>query len=433
MSTFKVLIIGGGIAGPSLAFWLNRLNGYQGVHFAVTIIERSPDLRMQGQQIDLRGQGLTVMRLMGLEEQIRAKVVPEEGVEFVDKHGRQMALLRANKTGKGMQSLTSEFEILRGDLVRILHDAVKDRTKYVFGVTATKLEDTDGDQVEVTFSDGSQETYDLVVGADGQNSRTRKMMPGADATDPFTPLGVFMAYFDVPRIESDSNFARIHLVVNHRFIFTRTNSPKTTQCSFAVLSASPLGSKIRAVMKAPVAEQRKAWAEAFGDAGWQAPRFVDSLLRDPLSEESFYAFEMGRVRTQTWSSGRVVLLGDAAYCPSPMTGFGTSLAMIGAYVLAGELAQHAHAGRVVDVPAALGAYDRTLRPLVDEVQKLPRGVPRLFYLGTEWGIWFLHMILWAVTALRIDRLVQMLGSDDRGTWRVPEYKPLMEATSATAP
>ncbi|OIW29452.1 monooxygenase [Coniochaeta ligniaria NRRL 30616] len=431
MSTFRVLIIGGGIAGPSLAFWLNRLSGFQGVEYAVTIVERSPNLRAQGQQIDLRGQGLTAMRLMGLEKQIREKVVPEEGVQLLDKTGRQMAVLKANKTGKGMQSVTSEFEIMRGDLVRILYDITKDKNKYIFGATVTKLEDIDGDQVRVTFSDGSGENYDLVVGADGQNSRTRRMMPGADATDPFTSLGLYMAYFTVPRIESDSEYACVHHAVDNRVIFTRADNPKTIQCALAILASSPLAHKIRAVMKASITDQKKAWAEVFSDAGWQGPRFVNYLLNGSLSDESFYTYELGRVKTQTWCKGRVVLLGDAAFCPSPLTGFGTSLAMVGAYVLAGELGQHMHDGRVVDVPAALEAYDRTLRPLVDQVQKLPPGVPSIFYPKTEWGIWFFQMIFWTVTVLRIDKLVQMFGSDDRGTWQVPDYKVLKNMTPGT--
>ncbi|KAJ9133197.1 Monooxygenase [Coniochaeta hoffmannii] len=425
MSTFKVLIIGGGIAGPSLAFWLSRLSGFQGVDYAVTILERSPDLRAQGQQIDLRGQGLTAMRLMGLEKQVREKVVPEEGVQFLDKTGRRMAVLEANKTGKGRQSLTSEFEIMRGALVRILYDAVKDKNKYVFGLSVTAMEEVDGgDQVKVTFSDGVEERYDLVVGADGQNSRTRRMMPGADAADPFTSLGVYMAYFIVPRRESDSDYACIHHVVDGRVIATRADNPRTIQCAFAIIDSSPHAAKIRAVMKSGVAEQKKVWAEVFRDAGWQGQRFVDNLLNDPLSEESFYAYDLGQVKTQTWTRGRVVLLGDAGYCPSPMTGFGTSLAMVGAYVLAGELAQHMHEGRVVDVPAALEAYAKTLRPLVEQVQKLPPGVPRIFYPKTEWGIWLLQTIIWTVTVLRIDKLMQNLSSDDRGTWQLPDYRAL---------
>lgn len=430
MPTLKVLIIGGGIAGPCLAFWLDRLSGFRGVDYAVTIVERNADLRVQGHQIDIRGQGVTVMRLMGLEKQIREKVVDEAGMEFLDTTGRRMAVIEANKTGKGRQGPTSEFEIMRGDLVRILYDAVKDRVKYVFGVSATKLEEVNGgDQVRVTLSDGSEENYDLVVGADGLGSRTRRIMPGADATDPFISLGLHMGLFNISRMESDSNYGRVHHAVDGRMAVVRAANPENVQCALVIVDSSSRAAGIRAVTKSSTAEQKKAWAHAFEDVGWQGPRFIDALRNDPMSERSFYTFQMAQVKTSTWSSGRVVLLGDAGYCPSPMTGFGTSIALVGAYVLAGELAQHTHDdGRGVDVRAALEAYDTTLRPLVDEVQKLPEWRIKYFYPKTEWGIWFLQTTLWLVTVLRIDKLEQMFSSDDRGTWQVPDYQALKTST-----
>lgn len=425
MCTFKVLIVGGGIAGPSLAFWLNRLSGFQGVEYAVTILERNPNLRAQGQQIDIRGQGVTVMRRMGLEKTIRQKVVHEEGIQFIDNTGRRMAVVRANKTGKGRQAPTSEFEIMRGDLVRILYDAVSDKTRYVFGVTVTKLEEVEGgDQIRVTLSDGSEENYDLVVGADGLASRTRRLMPGADAADPLVSLGVYMLYFTIPRTESDMNYASIHHAVDARILVIRADNPKTAQCAFVVEASSPRADEIRATKKCSVAEQKEAWANAFRDVGWESRRCIDALLHNPLSDESFYAFEVGQVKTRTWSSGRVVLLGDAGYCPSPMTGFGTSLAMVGAYVLAGELAQHTRDGRVVDVRGALEAYDNTLRPLVEEVQKIPAGRKKSMFPKTEWDIWLMQMSVWVITTLRIDRLLQMFKSDDRGGWPLPDYQAL---------
>lgn len=134
MAKFSVLIIGGGIAGPSLAYWLHRCDAYYGVNVEVTIVERALSLRAQGQQIDLRGQALGVVESMRLMEKIREKVIDEHGVQFIDKTGKRMAVLEANKTGKGKQS-TSAFEIMRGDLCRILYDATKDKTKYVFGTT----------------------------------------------------------------------------------------------------------------------------------------------------------------------------------------------------------------------------------------------------------------------------------------------------------
>jgi 2-polyprenyl-6-methoxyphenol hydroxylase-like FAD-dependent oxidoreductase len=422
MATFKVLIIGAGIAGPSLALWLARLNGRQGVEFAVTIVERTATLRAQGQQIDLRGQGVTVMRHMGLEQRVREKVVNEEGVLFVNKAGKRMAVIEPNKSGKGRQSLTSEFEIMRGDLVRIFYDVTKENTKYIFDTTVTKLEDIEGDQVKVTFSNGSQDTFDLVVGADGQNSRTRRIMPGADTTDPFVSLGVYMALFTIPRTKDDTNYGTIHHMSDRRSIFTRADNPKTVQCGLHIMRTSKHAAAIEATRKAPLPEQKKAWAAAFKDSTWQGSRFIDALF-EPLADD-FYVYEVGQVKTRAWSKGRVVLLGDAAFCPSPFTGFGTSLAMVGAYVLAGELSQHVHDGRITDVPAALGAYDRAMRPFVEEVQHLPPGIPWLFYLKTELGIWLLHTIIWLVVTLRIHKIVLMFSSDDMGTWKLPRYQNL---------
>ena len=159
MAQLKVLIVGGGITGPALAHWLSK------VDCDITIVERAPDLRASGQQIDLRGEGVAVMRKMGIESAVRAKVVQEEGAEFVDKNGRRQAFFGANKTGQGRQSLTSEFEIMRGDLCRIIFDATQG-AKYIFGNSVATYKDT-GSKVEVSFKDGRTDTFDLMVGADG--------------------------------------------------------------------------------------------------------------------------------------------------------------------------------------------------------------------------------------------------------------------------
>jgi 2-polyprenyl-6-methoxyphenol hydroxylase-like FAD-dependent oxidoreductase len=121
MAPLKVLICGGGIAGPSLAFWLSKLD------YDITIMERSPSIRANGQQIDLRGQGVQVMKKMGIEQAVRAKAVDEQGIQYVDPEGRRTAFIAANKSGKGRQSATSEFEIMRGDICHILYDLVKDK------------------------------------------------------------------------------------------------------------------------------------------------------------------------------------------------------------------------------------------------------------------------------------------------------------------
>lgn len=164
----RILISGGGVAGPSLAFWLSKL-GHN-----ITLVERWPTLRTTGQQIDLRGPGIQVMKQMGLMDLFRSYAVSERGLQFVDDSGRQKAFFPVNKSGTGLQSFTTDYEIMRGDLCRMLYEVTKDRVKYLFGTHIANLQQHD-DAVAVTFSDGTVDRFHLVVGADGQGSRTRKI------------------------------------------------------------------------------------------------------------------------------------------------------------------------------------------------------------------------------------------------------------------
>ncbi|TVY41867.1 Uncharacterized protein LOCC1_G007386 [Lachnellula occidentalis] len=194
-SKTKILITGAGIAGTSLAFWLSKL-GHD-----IIVVKRFPSLRATGLQIDLCGHGIEVMKRMGLEEAFRSKSAPEEGLEIVDKTGRRRAFFPANRSGKGEQSFTTDWEIMRGDLCRLVYEAGKERVKYVFGMWVEGVEDRDGG-VEVKFSDGRLEIFDLVVGADGVGSHTRKMMFGSAATNAFHPLGggkMYVGYLTTPR------------------------------------------------------------------------------------------------------------------------------------------------------------------------------------------------------------------------------------------
>ncbi|ROV92920.1 hypothetical protein VSDG_06320 [Cytospora chrysosperma] len=419
MSPLKILIVGGGITGPALAFWLSKLD------CDITIVERTPDLRASGQQIDLRGEGVTIMRRMGLEPAVRAKIVDEQGVQFIGPKGEVKAFLEANKTGKGKQSGTAEFEIMRGDLVRILYGVTKDTVKYIFGTSVVDL-DQRGDGVHVKFSDGREDDFDLVVGADGQGSRTRRMAWGAGVEDPFRPLGVYISYFTVPKTDKDTNMFRWFLLPGCRAVMTRVDNPKTLQVYFAHNNKDCKALE-EALRTRDVKEQKAAWAELLKDAGWEVPRLIDGMLNSPLADD-FYFQKVGQVKMDKWSRGRVVLAGDAAHCPSPLSGKGTSLGLVGAYVLAGEISQRlnegADKGQALD--EALASYDRTLRPCVDEGQKLIWGVPDIVYPETAWGIWFLHFIVGLLVKLRIPKLLEWFPSDDNfaGDWKLPDYPKL---------
>ncbi|MFJ3361554.1 FAD-dependent monooxygenase [Streptomyces anthocyanicus] len=408
-TSLRVLVAGGGIAGHALAYWLAR-GGHR-----VTVRERYPDLRATGAQIDLRGQGIEAVRRMGLLDTVRGRLVDEAGVAFLDARGRPRATLMANTSGRGRQSLTSEYEIMRGDLVRILHEATGNDVEYVYGTSVDGF-DQDEHEVVAHCSDGSSETYDLLVAADGQGSRLRRaILP--DGTDPYWRVGIHMAYWFVPRIASDSNVRDTCMVPGGRQIMRRSHNPTETQVYFVLREDSAQAS---AIHREPVEKQQEFWASRFRDAGWQTERFVEGMRTSPF----FYSQEIVQVRTDTWSRGRVVLAGDAAHCASPYSGMGTSGGLVGAHVLAGEINR-----RPDDLPTALAHYDTTLRPFTDEIQGEVN--PRLLKLAmpmTQRAIDAFLTVTGMATRLRVPDLATRFSKEDRGgAWRLPHYPELRTA------
>ncbi|MFE7992660.1 FAD-dependent monooxygenase [Streptomyces shenzhenensis] len=398
----RVLVAGGGTAGQVLAFWLTR-GGHR-----VTVVERFPALRAAGAQVDLRGQGIEAVERMGLLDAVRGKLVDEAGVAFIDARGKARATIMANTSGKGRQTLTSEYEIMRGDLVRILHDATKGDTQYVFGVSVDGFEQ-DEQKVIGYFSDGSSGEFDLLVGADGQGSRIRRAILPA-GFDPYWRVGIHMAYWFVPRIASDSNIRDTYMVPGGRQIMRRSHNPTETQVYFVIREESEEAS---AIHRAPVERRQEFWASRFRDAGWQTERFIEGMKTSPF----FYSQEIVQVRTDTWSKGRVVLAGDAAHCASPYSGMGISGGLVGAYVLAGEINRHPG-----DLPTALANYDTVLRPFVDEIQGEVN--PRLLRLGmpmTQRAIDAFQAATALASFLHVPELAARFSKEDRGgSWQLPE-------------
>jgi 2-polyprenyl-6-methoxyphenol hydroxylase-like FAD-dependent oxidoreductase len=399
--SLRILVAGGGVAGQALAFWLTR-GGHQ-----VTVAERFPALRASGAQVDLRGQGIEAIRRMGLLEAVRGKLVDEAGVAFIDAHGRAKATIMANTSGRGRQTLTSEYEIMRGDLVRILHDATKDDTEYLFDRSVDGFKQ-DEHRVVAHFSDGSTGEFDLLIAADGQGSRLRQaILP--DGADPYWRVGIHMAYWFVPRIASDSNIRDTYMVPGGRQIMRRSHNPAETQVYFVLREETAEAS---AIHRQPVEAQQKFWADRFRDAGWQTKRFIDGMTTSPF----FYSQEIAQVRIDSWSRGRVVLAGDAAHCASPYSGMGISGGLVGAYVLAGEINR-----RPCDLTTALANYESRLRPFVDQIQGEVN--PRLLRLGMPMSQAAIDAFQ-AATALacflHIPDLTARFAKEDRGGgWQLP--------------
>jgi 2-polyprenyl-6-methoxyphenol hydroxylase-like FAD-dependent oxidoreductase len=381
MSKLNVLIVGAGIGGPALAFWLSRA-GMRSV-----VVERAPALRANGQTVDIRGAGFEVVRRMGLDNIIRSRTTREQGLAFVDASNRKRAEFPVDLVSGG-QSIIADIEILRGELVKILYESTyncKD-IEYVLEDYPTSLKDR-GDRVEVGFAKGAAREFDLVVAADGMNSKTRRLV--VDGPSPLRSLGQYICYFAIPYHESDGNWARRYNAPGGRVITLRPDNLGTTRVYLQFTSNSS-----ERYEKLDVKEQKEKMHKLFADAGWEAPRILSAM--DAATD--FYMQEVAQIKMEHWSKGRIVVLGDAGYCPSPISGMGTSLAIVGSYVLAGELA------RCKNYHDAFTSYESLMRPYVDKAQKLPPGAPRLFTPQTQFGISVLLTVLSFVSKPGLVRL-----------------------------
>lgn len=412
----KILISGGGIGGNCLAFWLSKL-GHD-----VTVVEWFPNLRATGLQLDLRGHGIEVMKRMGLEQAFRARAAREQGLKVVDSSSREWAHFPANKSGKGLQNFTTEFEIMRGDLCQLFHDATKDRAKYIFGNSIEHFEDKDG-SVNVLFKNGERHQFDLLVGADGQGSRTRKMMNGPNAADAFVPLsGRYISYFTIPRRmqEGEDYSATMYFGTENRILMTRRSSPHEIQ---AYLMCTTDSERFHNARRAGGMEEKKAVAEIFRGAGWQAEEILNSMM----NSEDFYCEKIGLVKRSAWYQGHVALVGDAAYCPSSMTGMGTTSAVVGAYVLAGEIGKHCGSEyNEGTLEMALKAYENKFRPFMDQVQE---GVSEGGLIWKLWptrpfGIAILNSIFGVASFLKLNVLGELILRENVTGWELPEYEEM---------
>ncbi|MGW4777579.1 FAD-dependent monooxygenase [Streptomyces filamentosus] len=394
MTHRNVLIAGAGIAGPALAHWLKR-HGMQ-----ATLVERAPAPREGGQTVDLRGAGRDVARMMGLEHTLRAHATREEGIRFVDAANRTRAAFPSGAFGG--QGPIADLEILRADLSRILYEATHPYTEYLFGDEITQLSDT-GKRVDVTFRDGPDRAFDLVVAADGARSRTRDLVFG-DTTD-IHPVGLTTAYFTIPREPSDGTWARWHNATHGRTATLRPDNRGTTRASLSYLSP-PRGDE----RLAPDA-QKQLLRRLFTGTGWEIPRILTAMD----TADDFFLDSVIQVRMPSWSRGRVAVVGDAAYCASPLSGMGTSLALTGAYVLAGELAHHAHHGN------AFARYEHILRPYITRAQHLPPGVPRIASPRTRAGVHALDAVLYAASRPRIAKALNRFLVPPADTFTLPPY------------
>ncbi|MGW5111274.1 FAD-dependent monooxygenase [Nocardia sp. NPDC004123] len=348
-STKNVLISGASIAGPALAFWLQRYG------FTPTIVEKSPTPRPGGQAIDVLGTATEVIRRMGLLEQVHARSTGKRGTSYVDAAGKARASISAEIfNGVGANGDT---EIQRGDLAEVLYEATRDSVEYLFGDSiAAMREDEDG--VHVTFEHAAPRTFDLVIGADGVHSHTRTLAFGPESGF-LHHMGYYIAIYTTPNL-LDLDHWELDYNTPGKIAGSYSARHNTEAKAIFAWASKPLDYDYR-----DTATQRRILAEIFAGQGWEVPR----LLAELPDAADFYFDAMAQIRMDTWSTGRIALVGDAGYCASPLSGQGANLSLVGAYVLAGELAAAAGDHRV-----AFAAYEREMRPMVDACQRFAAGV-----------------------------------------------------------
>jgi 2-polyprenyl-6-methoxyphenol hydroxylase-like FAD-dependent oxidoreductase len=342
----SVLISGASVAGPALAYWLDRHG------FAVTIVERAAAPRAGGQAIDIRGVALDVVDRMGLLDALRQVRTHMRGMSMVDGDGNELMRSTEHTISKGRLD-SDDIEVLREDLTALLYDRTSGTVEYLFGDSIATLQQNDRD-VRVTFERAAPRTFDLVVGADGLHSTVRRLAFGPEEQF-IHHLGTYLAVYTM------ENFLDLQ---DWQVWFrdgdlgggvypARNNTELRVNLGFM---AGPIAYDHR-----DLDAQRRLLTERYAAMRWEVPKLLDGMWK----ASDFYFDAMAQIKLDSWSRGRVTLLGDAGYCASPLSGQGTSLALVGAYLLAAELAaaDGAH-------PAAFAGYERRMRPFVTANQAL---------------------------------------------------------------
>ncbi|WP_040783329.1 FAD-dependent monooxygenase [Nocardia pneumoniae] len=403
MRNERILISGAGIAGQALAYWLARYG------FRPTVVERASRLRTGGQGVDIRDQAIEVAERMGIMARVRSAAADVAGIRFVNAKGDSIASIDMQDIKDRNDS--AEVEIMRGDLVRILHDSTSDSVEYLFGDSIVGL-DPDGDGVTVALERGPARRFDLVIGADGLHSTVRRLAFGPE-TEFVRHMDHYFAFGDADAALGPDRWVSVYNTPGTMAGIYRSGNHAQAKAYF--MFRSP---RLDIDPRDPAAARELLTARFGGEPAWQ----VAGLLDGALTDAELYFDALGQVHMPVWSNGRIALVGDAAYCASPVSGAGAELALIGAYRLAGDLAA---AGG--DHHRGFRRYEQSHRALVDRKQQVGPNL-RLMVPRTRAGIAIRN------TITRLPLLESMAGMERIMTPKIseplPDYPPAPEPEAA---
>jgi 2-polyprenyl-6-methoxyphenol hydroxylase-like FAD-dependent oxidoreductase len=359
----RVLVSGASIAGPVLAYWLTRHG------FDVTVVERAPTLRKTGgHAVDLFRPAMEISENMGVLPRIEALATQTDRMTM-HREGKAQPI-EVDLTKIYAAASDRHVEIMRDDLSEIYYDAGRDDVEYLFGDSITAI-DHDG---EVTFERAAARGFDVIVGADGLHSNVRRLTFGEDAgLTRF--LGGYLAVVSTPRTLANLGEMNGHIGVGRLAAIYTAEHLDDARAVFLFRSKEELPYEHRDILR-----QKELLRDAFAGMHPQVDRWLEEVEATP----AFYFDAISQLSLDRWSRRRVTLVGDAGYCPGPAVGGSTSLAVLGAYVLAGELARADG-----DYLRAFAAYELQMREPVHLSRSFARGAAQTIIPGSRAGVWAL--------------------------------------------
>ena len=364
----KVLISGAGPAGLTVAYWLKHYG------FTPTIVERAPHLLVGGYKIDVRGAALQVIKQMGIHDAVVAARTDMQGAQLVDKQGKVIERMSGDEFG---HRVTGDLEIVRGTLCEILRGHLGE-VELLFGDTIQGINQS-SNNAQVQFTKNGVREFDCVIGADGLHSNVRRIAFGEESRF-LRDLGLYLCVYSVPNyLKLDRMEMQYSELGRIAAIWSSRGDANAKACFGFAAPTLQIGLHDRS-------EQQQALKTVYEGIGWEVPRLMELM---PTASD-WYFDKAAQINMPRWSQGRVVLVGDAAYCASPMSGQGTSLALIGAYVLAGELA--ATSG---DCLRAFAEYENAMRPFVEANQALGLRSSKIMLSGKNKSVsgWLLKQFM----------------------------------------
>jgi 2-polyprenyl-6-methoxyphenol hydroxylase-like FAD-dependent oxidoreductase len=364
----RVLISGAGIAGLTAAYWLQRYG------FMPTVVERAPSLVTGGYKIDVRGTALQVLRRMGVHDAVVAASTDMQGAMLVDRDGKVINKMTGNEFG---HREGEDLEIVRGTLCEILKDNISN-AEFIFGDSIRAISQRP-DSVQVEFANNSPREFDLVIGADGLHSNVRKIAFG-DESRFIRDLGLYLCVYTVPNYLNLDRMEMQYTELGRMAAIWSSRGDTNARACFGFNAPSTR------IDLHDRARQQQALTSIYQGIGWEIPKLLGMMS----SSLDFYFDVAAQISMGHWSQGRVALVGDAGYCASPMSGQGSSLALVGAYVLTGELAA---AGGTYQ--AAFHAYEKEMRPFVTINQELGIRSAELMKSGEKTNVfaWLLERLM----------------------------------------